>query len=222
MKKDRILLIGVLTLVIVILGACGNATSQSNTKLANQQSTRTLDEKLKENLSHEHSTIEVKSIIGNISVSTDTTQTVQNTVTTVQATKDSNTEETETRSGKNEMLKSKKEEYLQKLKSTKDKVNKLKAPDSSTYALKNLENQRWEIWDDLLNEIYGVIKEQLPPAEMEKLREEQRNWIKYRDKTAFKASYKYQGGTQELLEYVSVLANVTEERCYELVNKYMK
>lgn len=115
-----------------------------------------------------------------------------------------------------------KEQYFQKLSDTKKETEGLKVTDSSTYALKKVENDRWEIWDDLLNEIYGVLKEQLSPKEMAQLRDEQRNWIKERDDSALEASEKYKGGTQEQLEYVAVLANLTEERCYELVENYMR
>lgn len=85
-----------------------------------------------------------------------------------------------------------------------------------------MENDRWDIWDELLNETYGFLKEQLSPKEMDQLREEQQNWIKYRDDSALEASLKFKGGTQEHLEYVAVLANLTEERCYELVANYKK
>ena len=98
----------------------------------------------------------------------------------------------------------------------------MEATDSSNYALKKVENERWELWDKLLNEIYGVLEEQLSQEEMDQLRAEQRNWLKYRDDSALEASQKYKGGTQEQLEYVAVLANLTEQRCYELVENYMK
>jgi uncharacterized protein YecT (DUF1311 family) len=65
--------------------------------------------------------------------------------------------------------------------------------------------------------VLGVSQE-----EMDQLREEQREWIQYRDNSAAEASEKYKGGTQEHLEYVAVLANLTEERSYELVNDYMR
>ncbi|WP_235000491.1 lysozyme inhibitor LprI family protein [Virgibacillus dakarensis] len=114
-----------------------------------------------------------------------------------------------------------KEEYLKKLNDTKKETDEMEAEDTSTYALKKVENDTWDIWDELLNEIYGALKEQLPPEEMDQLREEQRNWIKYRDDSALEASLKYKGGTQEHLEYVTVFANLTEERCFELVEDYM-
>ncbi|WP_186580236.1 lysozyme inhibitor LprI family protein [Aquibacillus kalidii] len=114
-----------------------------------------------------------------------------------------------------------KNEYLKKLNDTNKETEDLKATDPSTYAEKKVANDRLEIWDGLLNEIYGVLEEQLPPEEMEQLREEQRNWIDYRDNSALEASLEYKGGTQEHLEYVIVLANLTKERCYELVEEYM-
>ncbi|WP_413465936.1 lysozyme inhibitor LprI family protein [Metabacillus litoralis] len=85
-----------------------------------------------------------------------------------------------------------------------------------------MENNRWGIWDKLLNEIYTALKKQLSQKKMNQLREEQRTWIESRDERALEASLKYKGGTQEHLEYVAVLANLTEERCYELVENYMK
>ena len=125
-------------------------------------------------------------------------------------------------SSNDEFTESKKTEYLRKLNTTKKELEEVEPTDSSTYALKAVENNRWETWDALLNEIYGVLKEQLPTEEMEHLRDEQRNWIQYRDESALEASLKYQGGTMEHLEYVAVLANLTEERCIELVENYMK
>lgn len=115
-----------------------------------------------------------------------------------------------------------KEEYLKKLHNTKVEMDEIEPADSSTYALKNVEGNRYDVWDGLLNEVYGVLKEQLPTEEMEQLRQEQRDWIKYRDENAKEASLQYEGGTMEQLEYVAVLANLTEERCFELVAGYMK
>lgn len=115
-----------------------------------------------------------------------------------------------------------KEDYSNKINKAKKEVEQLKVTDNSTYALKQVESARWEIWDRLLNEIYEVLKEQLSPEEMGQLREDQRNWVIYRDDSALEESLKYKGGTQEHLEYVAVLANLTEKRCYELIEIYMK
>jgi uncharacterized protein YecT (DUF1311 family) len=118
-----------------------------------------------------------------------------------------------------------KEEYIQKLADINEEVEEIRntySTDSSTYAMKKVEGDRYDLWDGLLNEVYGVLQEQLSSEEMNQLRDEQRNWITYRDDTAKEASLQYEGGTQEHLEYVVVLADLTEERCYELVEDYMK
>lgn len=111
--------------------------------------------------------------------------------------------------------------YLEKLNNTKVAVEALVATDTSTYALKEVESKRWEMWDGLLNDIYSELREKLTVAEMEQLKMEQRTWLEFRDTTALEASEKFKGGTQEHLEYVAVLANLTEERSYFLVEEYM-
>jgi uncharacterized protein YecT (DUF1311 family) len=77
-------------------------------------------------------------------------------------------------------------------------------------------------WDDALNEIYGVLKKQLPSNEMSKLKQEQINWIKYRDESAEKGAKKFKGGSMEEVTNTDIKAQITKERTYELVNKYMK
>ena len=77
-------------------------------------------------------------------------------------------------------------------------------------------------WDNALNEIYGVLKKQLTADEMNSLKEEQRNWIKQRDQMAKKDADVFTGGTMEATIYVGTQAQLTKERCYELVREYMK
>lgn len=88
--------------------------------------------------------------------------------------------------------------------------------------MKQAEGEAWQLWDDALNEIYGVLKTQLSTSEMDALRTKQRAWITYRDNTAESESAEFKGGTMEGLVYVSTRASLTKERCYELVNIYMK
>lgn len=92
----------------------------------------------------------------------------------------------------------------------------------NTIEMKSAESQEYERWDEALNEIYGVLKQQLSSDEMSKLKEEQIKWISDRDSKAKKASLEYEGGTAEQLVYISSLAKTTKERCYELVQKYIK
>lgn len=77
-------------------------------------------------------------------------------------------------------------------------------------------------WDEALNEIYGVLQKQLTANEMSSLKEEQRNWIKQRDQKSKDEAAIFEGGTMEATIYVSTQAQLTKERCYELVKNYMK
>ncbi|RVT63647.1 lysozyme inhibitor LprI family protein [Niallia taxi] len=139
-------------------------------------------------------------------------------------TNNTNTTESEKDSGANDDKVSQKEEYLTKLNTKKKEMDELRnnPEDDSTYAMKKVEGERYKAWDDLLNEIYGVLQKQLSSEEMEQLKQEQREWIENRDSKAKEASLKYEGGTMEQLEYVAVLADLTEERCFALVEGYMK
>ncbi|WP_340023519.1 lysozyme inhibitor LprI family protein [Paenibacillus sp. FSL K6-1096] len=88
--------------------------------------------------------------------------------------------------------------------------------------MKEAASKEHERWDKALNEIYQALQKQLPESEMAALKEEQLSWIKERDKAAEEAAAKYKGGTMEGLEYAATLASVTKDRCYKLVELYMK
>ncbi|MCM3086814.1 DUF1311 domain-containing protein [Bhargavaea ginsengi] len=199
MRKGGLMI--TLTAAMIILGACNSPSTKTDIELADQSSTSESATVVRADLPDDDTIIEQEEVT---SESTEINQT-------------NDQEETASRTGEI----SNKEEYLQKLSDAKAETDQLKETDSSTYALKKVADDKWEIWDELLNEIYGVLQEQLSQDEMDRLRVEQRDWIKYRDETALEASQKFKGGTQEHLEYVMVLARLTEERCYELVEDYM-
>ncbi len=77
-------------------------------------------------------------------------------------------------------------------------------------------------WDDLLNEVYGVLQEQLSKEEMDKLRAEQIEWLTIRDSKAEESAKEFEGGTMEPLAHTTSLGESTKERCYELISNYMK
>jgi uncharacterized protein YecT (DUF1311 family) len=79
-----------------------------------------------------------------------------------------------------------------------------------------------KVWDDELNNIYGILKVQLSPSDMKKLQNEEIQWIKDRDAKAKKASAEMAGGSMEKVLSEGSLAKSTRDRCYELVDKYMK
>lgn len=197
MVENRKFILTIFIALIVILAACGNSNDEVSTKSETELSDT------------------------NSSDSNDTETNDRNDQAEISNNEPSKEEDSSTTNTNTNTSESRKEEYLQILNDTKKESDEMEAEDSSTYAMKKVENDRYDVWDDLLNEIYGVLNEQLSTEEMEQLRNEQRNWIEYRDNTSKEASLKYEGGTQEQLEYVAVLANLTEKRCYELVEDYM-
>ncbi len=138
----------------------------------------------------------------------------------VESTNDVNGEELQ-ESNSTDLTENQREKYLQKL-NEMEEADRYEDAGTSMIELEEQEKLRYEKWDKELNEIYGILQEQLSEEEMAKLREEQRNWITYRDETAKESSLKYEGGSYESLEYVATQATLTRDRCYLLVSKYMK
>ncbi|MFC4403856.1 lysozyme inhibitor LprI family protein [Gracilibacillus xinjiangensis] len=199
-------LIGMLTLFLVSLVAC-NPSDESSAILDNQS----------EKNNSAQNTNDDASLVDNKDASSNGKTDKENDETDEKAETPSNNPDKENSA-------SLKEVYLQKLNETKTEMDKLRdnPEDSSTYALKNVESERFDVWDEMLNEVYGILEEQLPANMMGQLRQEQRDWIENRDNTAKEASIKYAGGTMEQLEYVAVMNHLTEERTFELVREYMK
>ena len=120
---------------------------------------------------------------------------------------------------------SQKQYYTQRLsqveRQVEDLENSPEFTEGSMMELRSVVGECFVKWDDLLNEIYGVLKAQLSESEMRDLKNKQRDWIKYRDSQADEAAAEYEGGTMAPLEYNSVRVELTRKRCYELVNQYM-
>lgn len=117
-----------------------------------------------------------------------------------------------------------KKKYIDKLNTIESGIKK-DFPNSysdTTVKMKEALGEAYKRWDYALNEIYGDLKKELKPDEMKELKNEQINWITYRDNTAKKESQEFKGGTLEGVQYIESMGRVTKERCYELVEKYMR
>lgn len=90
----------------------------------------------------------------------------------------------------------------------------------STYDMKTTLENEWKLWDSELNNIYGIIKGNLPEDQVEALVKDERAWIASRDAKAAESAGKYEGGTMESVEYLASMANSTRERVYYLVEQY--
>ena len=123
-----------------------------------------------------------------------------------------------------DILREKGYEYLQKLAQTEIDADEIgyNSTEITTVGIVEEQGRILKLWDDKLNEIYSCLRTYMPSSEFNKLKQEQINWIKYRDKTAEVAAEKYEGGTMGQIDSICSLVNTTRERCYELVNNYMK
>lgn len=122
-----------------------------------------------------------------------------------------------------EEVKSRKDEYIRKMDSLEQNFRDMNYiyTDGSNEEIYQAEYENYQAWDKLLNEIWEVLKTQLPKAEMDEVVKIQRQWIKNKENAAETDEREY-GYDDEGIVYMSTLGQLTKERCYELVNLYMK
>jgi uncharacterized protein YecT (DUF1311 family) len=112
--------------------------------------------------------------------------------------------------------------YIGKLEDIQNQIDSFLENYETTADMMQGTSTELKLWDDALNEIYGQIKENTNSKEMESIKQKQLDWINYRDKKAKEESEKEGDGSLSGVVYNSELAELTKERCYELVNTYMK
>ena len=117
------------------------------------------------------------------------------------------------------------EEFLKKLDNIQRELDSL--PDKkysdtgTTNAMKNYYGISYEKYDIVLNRIYDLLKKELTPETMERLKTEQIKWIEQKEAEAEKERQKYAGKTHEWVAYFISSYESTKNRCYELVNEYI-
>lgn len=103
--------------------------------------------------------------------------------------------------------------YLASIQYAEDLLNDAYSSQANSGDLKLNLWDAYEAWDVELNRIYGLLKEKLPPQEMEALRNEQRAWIKERDAQTDPEVIGY-------LTQVEVLNDLVKERTLYLIDMY--
>lgn len=78
--------------------------------------------------------------------------------------------------------------------------------------MNELSNEIYMVWDDLLNELWGILKERLEPDDMEKLLQEQRAWITEKEAEVKAAGEEYGGGSMAVLAANQKAAELTQAR----------
>ncbi|MBM7704743.1 lysozyme inhibitor LprI family protein [Metabacillus iocasae] len=84
------------------------------------------------------------------------------------------------------------------------------------------EEQKLNRWDNLLNDVYQDLRSHLSSEEKDALLIQQREWISTRDQTAEENARPFLNTTSYGYELTKSLAELTKQRCYELIEKYSK
>lgn len=77
--------------------------------------------------------------------------------------------------------------------------------------------QLYKLWDDELNRLWKVLKEELSSTEMAKLLEEQRTWIAEKEKAINEIGEISGGGTATTMNKNMTGEDLTRKRVYELL-----
>ncbi len=78
----------------------------------------------------------------------------------------------------------------------------------------------YTIWDETLNQVWSILKENLDEESMANLTADERAWIEEKEQAVQEAAAEYEGGTMQPLAANSTAAEMTKERVYELA-KYV-
>ena len=121
-------------------------------------------------------------------------------------------------------MESKKAIYLSKMNSLETKLrNELASLDTGvTIDMHNSAYIEYNAWDKMLNEIWGILKNQLPESEMSALAKKQVEWISYKENAGESAADEFSTGSYAPIAEVTSLVQNTKARCYELINNYIK
>ena len=107
--------------------------------------------------------------------------------------------------------------YITSIKEQSDIIKASLENDDLTQMEMNTKSQElYELWDDALNYLWGEVKASLSEDEFSKLLNEQRTWITEKEKSVEEAGKEVEGGSMYPLVVNMKVAQITEERVYEL------
>lgn len=86
--------------------------------------------------------------------------------------------------------------------------------------LNTISGEMYTVWDDALNTIWAILKENLDEESMKALTEEERSWISEKEAKVKEAGAEVEGGSMYAMIVNQRAAELTRERVYELA-KYL-
>ena len=127
----------------------------------------------------------------------------------------------ETQSDKVQVTDEKAAELRSKLKAAEEKeeelMKSLTEDSMSQGEMNEKSDELYKLWDGLLNEIWGVLKETLDEAAMKKLTAEEKDWIAKKEKAVADAVAEFEGGSLSGTVGPQKAAEMTRDRVYELI-----
>lgn len=129
----------------------------------------------------------------------------------------------EAKSQKNNIGKKSSGTYTKELKNRMEKLEKemqSKLDSGVTSEMVNANNELYEAWDKELNKVYKLLMEKLPADRKEKLKKDQRAWVKIKEEKANEAAKEADGGTLAGVLYSGTAASLTKDRAIELAKMY--
>ena len=115
-------------------------------------------------------------------------------------------------------------EYLKKLDDLEENVSTSKSllEEESDLKMIEIEEEKFEVCNYQLNNIYKAIKKQLNNSKYENFRNEEIVWLEKRNEVAENSAKEFEGTDFFKVQYNIVLTKLTKERCYKLVNEYLQ
>ncbi len=74
----------------------------------------------------------------------------------------------------------------------------------------------FELWDNALNNVWVLLEENLSEEDMTALREEEREWIEYKEAKTEEAGAEHEGGSMQSMVKAQKTAKLTKARVYDL------
>lgn len=84
--------------------------------------------------------------------------------------------------------------------------------------MNELSNEIYVVWDEALNELWGILKDTQDENAMNELLKEQREWIDMKEAEVKKAGEEFAGGSMQALVINQKDAELTKVRVYELAD----
>lgn len=93
---------------------------------------------------------------------------------------------------------------------------------STQLGMNIISGEQAKLYDGELNQIYGYLKENLDKEKFKELEKNEMAWIKKKEGKIAEIRKQYEGGSITPLMVNSEVAKESKERCYYLINNYMK